>query len=165
MTDKKKKAVSPTRPNLGRHESGCRVCAHPKRQEIERDFVSWMSPAKITAAYKLRNRASVYRHAHAVDLFSKRSRNLRGALEHIIEQASDVSVNASAVVHAIVAYAKINSQGQLVERNEQINMNDLFDKMSVEELEAYAQDGTLPSWFPLVVGATPARGPEGDGDE
>lgn len=26
-------------------------------------------------------------------------------------------------------------------------MNDLFERMSAEELEAYAQTGALPSWF------------------
>jgi hypothetical protein len=165
MIGKQKKVPSPAVPNLGRHESGCKVCAHPRRQEIEREFVSWKSPARITAEYKLRNRASIYRHAHAFDLFAKRARNLRAALERLIERVDEVPVNAGAIVQAITAYAKINSQGQFVERNEHVNMNDLFDKMNIEELEQYAANGTLPSWFPLAVGATPNHGPEGDGDE
>jgi hypothetical protein len=36
--------------------------------------------------------------------------------------------------------AKINSNGQWVDRTEQVNLNDLFDKMSAEELERYAQN-------------------------
>jgi hypothetical protein len=31
-------------------------------------------------------------------------------------------------------------------------MNDLFERMSNEEMEAYAQAGTLPDWFRATVG-------------
>ena len=31
-------------------------------------------------------------------------------------------------------------------------MNDLFDRMSTQELEAYAQTGALPEWFKATVG-------------
>jgi hypothetical protein len=55
--------------------------------------------------------ASVYRHAHALELFQKRQRNVRAALERIIEKAGEVDVTASAVVAAVQAYAKINSAG------------------------------------------------------
>jgi hypothetical protein len=157
-----RKASPAAAPNLGRHEFGCKICAHPQRDEIERDFVSWMSPTKITAEYKLRNRATVYRHAHAFGLFSKRGRNLRAALERLIEQVADVPVNASAVVQAVVAYAKINSQGELVEPSEQMKWNDVFTQMSIEELDAYAKNGTLPSWFTRFAGATAPHSPEGD---
>jgi hypothetical protein len=165
MSARNSKASHSAVPNLGRHESGCKVCAHPQREEIERDFISWVSPEKIVSEYKLRHRASVYRHAHAFALFSKRSRNLRAALEHIVEKAADVPVNASAVVQAILAFAKINSQGQLIERQQAINVNDLFDRMNADELEAYAKDGTLPTWFKLAAGATPNHGPEGNNNE
>jgi hypothetical protein len=141
-------------PSLGRHEHGCRVCAHTRRSEIEQDFIAWKSPAEIAREYQLRDRATVYRHAHALGLFPKRSRNLRGALEQIIERASEVDVSASAVVAAIQAYAKINAAGQWIERSEQVNLNDLFERMSLEELEAYAKDGILPHWFSRTVGAT-----------
>ena len=162
MTDKKKKARLQTGPNLGRHESGCRICAHPQRQEIEREFISWKSPAKIAVEYKLRDRSSVYRHAHALGLFPKRARNLRAALERLIEQVDDVPVSAGAIVQAITTYARINAQGQLVEPSEQVCLNDLFDRMTPEELEAYAKAGTFPSWFTGVVGATGPQGPGGD---
>jgi hypothetical protein len=148
------------RPNAGRHKRGCRICAHQLREEIEQDFIGWKSPAKITREYELRDRASVYRHAHALGLFAKRARNVRAALEKIIEQAGDVPVNAAAVVHAIATYARINGQGHLVERSEQVNLNDLFERMSVEELEVYAKDGALPHWFNRTVGATQSNGAE-----
>lgn len=148
--------------NHGRHEAGCRICSHPKRLDIERDFVAWKSPAKIAKEFKLRDRSTVYRHAHALNLFPKRTRNVRAALERIIERADDIPVTANAIVAAITTYARLNAQGQLVERSEQLSLNDLFDRMSTDELEAYARDGELPEWFELATGR---RGPEGDGDE
>ncbi|MGC1296494.1 MAG: hypothetical protein WA869_15780 [Alloacidobacterium sp.] len=97
------------------------------------------------------DRSSVYRHAHALGLFAKRQRNVRAALERIIERAGEVDVTASAVVAAVQAYSKINAAGQWIERTEQVSLNDLFDRMSTEELEEYAQRGTLPKWFEAVA--------------
>ena len=133
--------------SLGRHQRNCSVCSHPEREEIEADFIAWRSPATIAGEYGLGDRASVYRHAHALGLFAKRQRNIRAALERIIERAGEVDVTASAVVAAVQAYAKINSAGQWIDRSEQVSLNDLFDKMSTQELEDYAQQGTLPKWF------------------
>lgn len=67
--------------NTGRHAAECKICAHPSREHIERDFINWRSPATIAKHYKLANRASVYRHAHALGLFTKRQRNVRAAGE------------------------------------------------------------------------------------
>ncbi len=159
MTGKSDKPVS-----LGRHEYGCKICSHRHREEIERDFISWKSPALIAKEHGLKDRSSVYRHAHALGLFPKRRRNVRAALERIIESAGDVEVNAATVVSAVRAYASINSLGQWVERSEQVNLNQLFDRMSREELEAYARDGTLPEWFRSTVAATGPHSQDGEED-
>jgi hypothetical protein len=37
---------------------------------------------------------------------------------------------------------------------EHVNLNELFERMSREEMEAYAKDGLLPPWFEQAVGAT-----------
>jgi hypothetical protein len=58
----------------------------------------------------------------------------------------------------VAAYARINSRGEWVERSESVNLNDLFERMTAPELEAYAADGILPSWFETTVGATASRG-------
>jgi hypothetical protein len=113
----------------------------------------------------LGNRCSVYRHAHALNLFPKRGRNLRTALGHIIEQAGDVEANPGAVVAAILAYAKLNARGEVIERNEHLELHDLFDRMSSAELEAYAKSGTLPSWFQDEIAAVGGRVPKGDDHE
>lgn len=141
------------RPNSGRHEAGCRVCAHPEREQIETEWCSWANSSKLAKQYGL-SRDSVYRHVVAFNLREKRAKNLRAALERIIEQADGVTVNAAAVVSAVQAYAKINLQGAWVDRIEKIDLNALFERMSTEELERYAKEGILPEWFTDIVGAT-----------
>ena len=138
----------------GRHEKFCTICKHPKREEIERDFINWRSPREIAKAYQLSDRSTVYRHAHAFSLFAKRRRNVRAALEKIIEKAGEVEVTAASVVAAVQAYAKINSQGQWIDRSETVNLHELFERMTQEELETYARDGRLPRWFSPGAGAT-----------
>ncbi len=142
--------------SLGRHQRNCSVCGHAQREEIEAAFIGWRSPASIAKEYRLADRSSIYRHANALGLFPKRQRNIRAALERIIERAESVEVTASAVVAAIGAYAKINSAGEWIDRTETTSMNDLFDRMSTQELESYAQTGALPGWFEGTVGATEA---------
>ena len=142
--------------SLGRHQRTCSVCAHAHREEIESAFIGWRSPAAIADEFGLADRASVYRHAHALGLFPKRQKNIRAALERIIEKVGEVDVTASAVVAAVQAYAKINAAGEWIDRTETVSMNDLFDRMSTQELEAYAQAGALPAWFRATVGATAA---------
>ena len=141
--------------NIGSHKRHCTVCAHEKCTEIEADFIGWKSPATIAEEYGLADRSSVYRHAHAFGLFEKRKRNVRAALERIIEKAGEVDATAAAVVGAVQAYAKINAHGQWVDQSQQVNLNELFDQMSKEELEEYAKSGSLPDWFSETVGATP----------
>ena len=82
------------------------------------------------------------------------------ALERIIEYAGEVEVSAAAVVSAVTAYAKINASGQWIERTEQVDLNQLFDRMTTAEMEAYAKHGQLPSWFGRIVGATGDDSPD-----
>ncbi|HZL29274.1 MAG TPA: hypothetical protein VFC39_22300 [Acidobacteriaceae bacterium] len=140
--------------SLGRHKRTCSVCRHSQRGEIEAAFIGWRSPAAIADEFGLADRASVYRHAHALALFEKRRRNIRAALERIIEKAGEVDVTAAAVVSAVTAYAKINAAGEWIDRSETLSLNQLFDRMSTDELESYAQTGDLPGWFRATVGAT-----------
>ena len=51
--------------------------------------------------------------------------------------------------------------GQWIDRSETVSMNQLFERMSTEELEAYAQTGALPEWFRATVGATEDDSQEG----
>ena len=144
----------------GRHEARCLICAHQDRDAIEQSFVAWVSPAKIAEEHGV-SRDGVYRHAHALGLMEKRRRNVRAALERIIEKAGEVDVNAASVVSAVSAYARINSRGEWVERAETVNLTELFQRMTSSELEAYAKTGTLPDWFQAPTSATPNDGDGG----
>jgi hypothetical protein len=105
--DAKKKRTKPQPEgkavSLGRHRTNCTVCAHERCAEIEVDFVNWKSPVLIATDYGLADRTSVYRHAHAFGLMEKRRRNVRAALERMIEKSGDVDVTSSAIVAAIQA--------------------------------------------------------------
>lgn len=154
MTNKKPALVRKASAiSRGRHEYHCTICSNAKREEIEQAFVNWGSPAWIGKQYGV-SRDSIYRHAHALALMDKRRRNVRAALERIIEKAGEVEASATAVVSAVSAYAKINANGQWVERSERVNLNELFERMTRDEMEAYAKDGVLPPWFQQSVGAT-----------
>ena len=158
----KKEKPEPRAVSIVRHRTNCSVCAHERHDEIDRDFVAWHSPIAIATEYGLSDRRVVYRHAHALGLFPKRDRNIRAALAHIIEKSGDVDVTAAAVVAAIQAYAKINAQGLWVDRSEHVNMNELFDRMSKDELEKYARDGELPGWFTQTASVTACNTQEGE---
>jgi transposase len=145
--------------NLARHKARCSVCRHRRRQAIEDRFTAWESPVAIAKAFRI-TRDAIYRHAHTFNLLDKRRRNVRLALERIIERCADVEVNAAAVVSAVAAYAKLNSQGQVVERRETLNLNELFSRMSAEEMRGYAEGGQLPGWFTGVVGRDQGRASE-----
>ena len=90
---------------------------------------------------------------------------MRAALERIIEKAGEVEVTASAVVAAVQAYSKINAAGQWIEHREHVNLNQLFERMSRDELEAYARDGSLPAWFTQTVSATVIDGREEENND
>jgi hypothetical protein len=92
--------------SLGRHTRNCTVCAHKYRDEIEREFVNWTSAKAIANEFGLKDRTAVYRHAHAFGLFTKRGRNIRAALEKIIERAGEVEVTSAAIVAAVQASRK-----------------------------------------------------------
>jgi hypothetical protein len=68
-----------------------------------------------------------------------------------------MEVPASAVVAAVQARAKINAQGQWIDRSEHVNLNELFEHMTNDELEAYAKEGKLPGWFAQSVGVAHTR--------
>jgi hypothetical protein len=160
---KQNKNNQPRKPvSRGRHEINCKVCQHEDHVAIEAEFVNWKSPSQIAEDWGLRDRTTLYRHAWATGLMERRRRNIRVALESIIEQASAVEVTAGAVVQAIVAYSKISSEGRFVERSERVDLNALFEKMTKDELLAYAETGKLPDWFEQTVGkpATAEQGTE-----
>jgi hypothetical protein len=159
------KNITDREVSLGRHKRYCKICSHKRRDDIEEDFVSWKSPIVIAKEYGLADRMNVYRHANALGLFEKRRKNIRAALERIVERVGDMEVTASAVVAAIQACAKINSQGQWIERTEHVNLTEQFDRMTIEELEVYAREAKLPTWFTDKIGVTQPNSQDEENDE
>jgi hypothetical protein len=92
-----------------------------------------------------------------LNLFPKRRRNMRAALELIIEGAGHVKPTAGAIVAAVQVCAKLNARGQLIEREETVNLDELFEQMNSEELGTYAKHGILPRWFQEAIGAAECR--------
>jgi hypothetical protein len=138
-----------TRVDGKRHSRDCCICAHPDREEIERELCDWKPLAAIAKTRRI-PRASLYRHVHATGLFDKRDRNVKAALAALIERGYKVRVTAAALISAITAYAKINAEGQWIDKTEEVNAGKnlaLFDRMTQGEMLKYAQTGELPEWW------------------
>jgi hypothetical protein len=154
---RKKKSSKGSRPkNLTseeRHARDCKVCLHPKREQIEQEWIGWGDTTRIAKDYSL-SRNSLYRHAEMLGLHAKRRRNVRAALERMIEKAESVQATASAIVAAIQVYAQINAHGEWTERPERVDLRAVFDRMTREELEAYASENKMPPWADEFLGGT-----------
>jgi hypothetical protein len=105
----------PRQVSLSHHQRHCTVCRHAERDAIEQDFLDWRDPYDIAENYGLADRSSIYRHAHATGLFPLRRRNMRAALENLIERNDQVEVGATAIIRAVRACTRINDDGQWVE--------------------------------------------------
>ena len=101
--------------HLSHHQRKCIICRHPDRDTIEEMFVHWHSASRIYKRFMLPDRSTIYDHAHATGLFAKRRRNLRYALEHMIERADECDISSHGIVAAIKAYASLTTSGEWVE--------------------------------------------------
>jgi len=109
---RRKRRGSSRAARFERHERKCAICHHPDCEDIEEDFMHWHSPASLAAHFKLPDRYTVYRHAHAVGLFELRKANLRTVYEHILEGVGRVDVTADSVIRAAKAYASMTDSGE-----------------------------------------------------
>ena len=97
------------------HRIKCNVCRHPDRAAIDEAFLFWESPGKLARNFGIRDRSSIYRHARATGLFSRRRKSLPCALESIIESAGRVTPNAAEILMAVKMYSQFNDHGQWIE--------------------------------------------------
>jgi hypothetical protein len=111
----RKSSHRPSRPNPTYHRIKCNVCKHPDRDAIDEAFLRWQSPVALARTYGLPDRSSIYRHARATGLLSRRRRAMCSALESIIEKAETTVPTASEIVMAVKMYSQFNKQGQWVE--------------------------------------------------
>jgi len=149
--------LTPT--DLKRHSRDCRVCAHPLREEIEREFCAWRSPSRIAKTYRV-NRSTIYLHAAAAGLMATREKNVKAALSAFIERCARVRPSAAALVSACVALSKLNAEGQTIDRVSLSSLNHAFDRFTRGELEKFAVSGELPAWYLEAVSET-RNGPGG----
>jgi hypothetical protein len=141
--------------NPKRHPRDCQICKHPAREEIKTAFVEWRPTTRIARDFQLGSRQSLARHVRACGLISKRSANVAAVLASIVERGLRPRVSSRTAVIAIATLAKINSRGRWIDRHEVLDVNQLFDRMSHEEMLAYAQTGELPQWFEESIGGRP----------
>ncbi len=86
------------------------------REDIEEAFLQWRNVEWIDQEFELEGgRSAIYRHAHALNLFRKRSLNLRSALEYIIEESERIMPSAEGIVKAMRAYTRINDVGEWID--------------------------------------------------
>ncbi len=137
---------------LTHHERLCLVCRNPLREAIEEEFVYWHSVRDIAETYQIHPH-TIYRHARAVNLYDKRARNLRFALDHIIQRAQDVRVvTADSVVRAVHAFARINRDGQWVNPSTHVVVSSgsrtppsPSDPLPTDTIEVALTGGELPT--------------------
>jgi hypothetical protein len=102
--------------DLSRHRRRCGVCHDPELEAIEEAFIQWRNVDAIDSEFEPEGgRSAIYRHAHAFNLFKKRSLNLRSALEYIIEESERIMPTAEGIVKAMRAYTRINDVGEWID--------------------------------------------------
>jgi hypothetical protein len=100
--------------SLKYHRLRCEICRHALCQHIEEAFLQWRSPKVIMHCFGIKAETTIYHHAHALGLFSRRNQNLSQALANIIEEVDTLNPTTGDILRAIYALAHINSEGQWV---------------------------------------------------
>jgi hypothetical protein len=100
-------------PKAARHSRKCKICNSPDREDIDQAYIHWVPLRRIVFEYAdVTSEVSLYRHAIATGLFSRRRSRFQHALDRIIEQAGDTRPTADAVIRAIRASSMLNENGR-----------------------------------------------------
>ena len=102
------------RAPVAHHSRRCLICKHPDRETIEFSFIRWDSVDWIARKYRV-DRQVLYRHAHALNLFERRSRNVSAVLEKLMEDACIVRATPASIIQAVRAYSRITNHVKWVE--------------------------------------------------
>jgi hypothetical protein len=138
---------------LRRHRAQCQICRRPDCEEIDRQFLDWITPREIAETFQLGSSRTVYRHAHALGLFDARRSTLRFALDRLIEHVGQVTPTAAVVLGAIrLAYQIDQKQHARAEGNGRPKT--LPFRLSLDGLpRTNAVSGRLPETDPAVPSA------------
>jgi hypothetical protein len=73
---------------------------------------------------------------------------LKARLESILEDDYIAPLSAGQIIQAVQLYAQLNEKGKMDPQQVHLtNMNELFERMTKDELLKYAETGELPAWF------------------
>jgi len=114
-TQKSRTSASKPETSFSRHQRKCTICHHADREEIEQMFLHWFSASSIYRRFLLKDRSSIYDHAHATGLYARRRKNMRCALENIIERSDECPISSNGIVRAIKAYCSLTDAGEWIE--------------------------------------------------
>ena len=146
--------------DISHHERRCTICHHPEREAIEEAFLQWRKVSNLQFEFKLPDRTSLYRHAHAFGLFAQRSRNLRFALEHIIEESEAINPSAQGIVSAVRAYTRLTDDGQWIEPPAQLIISSGTRTISDSPKHAaLPARQSAPEALPLIATAVETENP------
>jgi hypothetical protein len=137
-------------PKSARHSRKCKICNSPDREDIDLAYIHWVPLRRIVFEYTdVTSEVSLYRHALATGLFSRRRSRFQHCLDRIIEQAGDTRPTADAVIRAIRASSILNEQGRWVEPPRHVvveHRHSVYPTLSPALLEASVpRDITQPS--------------------
>jgi len=144
--------------NLGRHQSQCSICSHPNREQWEHDYLLWISVSSSLFRSGI-SRYSWYRHVHALGLDQKRRANLLLPLERYVECGDSAPLTGATFLKALQLLMELTGAGREV-KSDGLSPKEMLERMSQEEREAFAKDGSLPSWISGETDATPGDGQE-----
>jgi hypothetical protein len=141
--------TSALRPLDPFHSRRCTVCHHPDRPWIELRFIEWGSPALIAREFGIRDRGTIYRHAHAAGLFAVRLRNLMCLYENILERAEETNMSSHGVMPAATRLERAMSAKH---RNAPVEIRKTVNRIPSRALDpASDQEITIPPFFKHCV--------------
>jgi hypothetical protein len=141
--------------DLERHERKCIICQHPLRDAIDDYFLQWYPSRRIAQEFQIAKVRCIYRHAHATGLMQRRRLTVRDSLEYIVERAYDVVPSAEAVIQAVQACSRINSQGEWVDPVKRVIFSSEIQRRSSDGRPTLELPENLPR-LPLAIDLQPA---------
>ena len=99
-----------------RHARLCSICHSENREDIEDAYLNWLGPEWIARMFsEVADRMVIYRHARATGLHEFRRRNLRAALDRVLENADSGRTSGDCALRVIKAYSNLNDDGHWTE--------------------------------------------------
>ena len=98
-----------------RHTRKCCICNHPRREELEEDYLDWRKPREIVEEYQLAHHSAIYRHAQALGLTARRVENAYAALDLIVEKVEDAPITGHTIIRAMRAYSCLTPKGRWID--------------------------------------------------